>query len=463
MDGESNSIMKTFHAVLANSLIAFVANNFVWFAVTFWVYLQTKSVIATSVMAGVFTLTIAFSGFFLGSLVDRYPKKRVMQLSSILSLVLYAIAGFIFFTTPYEEFTDASSVRLWIFIVLALVGAIGGNLRGIALSTLVTILVPEDGRDKANGLVGTMNGVAFLGASIFSGLAVGYLGMFWVLVIAIVVSLLVIAHLATLTIPDLPKKIRHAHDGEPEHEHDHDHEGVDVRGTIRAIRLVPGLFGLIFFHTFNNFLGGIFMSLMDAYGLLLVSVQVWGILWGILSLGFIVGGMLVARYGLGKSPLRTLFLGNIVMWSICSVFTLQASIVLLAIGMFIWLCLIPAVEAAEQTILQKVVPPERQGRVFGFAQSVEQAASPVTAFLIGPIAQLIFIPFMTTGAGVDLIGRWFGTGTDRGLALLFTAAGVIGLVITLLAMRSNAYRSLSRIYKDNDDEQEMPGAYPDPA
>ena len=455
--------MKTFHAVLANSLVAFVVNNFVWFAVTFWVYLETKSVIATSVMAGVFTLTIAFSGFFLGSLVDRYPKNRVMVLSSVVSLALYAIASFIFFTTPYDEFADASSVRLWIFIVLALVGAIGGNLRGIALSTLVTILIPEEERDKANGLVGTANGVAFLGASIFSGLAIGYLGMFWVLVIAIVASLLVIAHLATLTIPDLPKRIRHSHDGEPEHEHDGPHEGIDIRGTIRAIQLVPGLFGLIFFHTFNNFLGGIFMSLMDAYGLLLVSVQVWGTLWGVLSLGFIVGGMVVARYGLGKSPLRTLFLGNIVMWSICSVFTLQASIVLLAIGMFVWLCLIPAVEAAEQTILQKVVPPERQGRVFGFAQSVEQAASPITAFLIGPIAQLIFIPFMTTGAGAGAIGSWFGTGTDRGLALLFTVAGLIGLAVTLLAMRSNSYRTLSQIYKNRDDEQELPGAYPDPA
>jgi DHA3 family multidrug efflux protein-like MFS transporter len=455
--------MKTFHITLANSLVAFITNNFVWFAVTFWVYLETKSVIATSVMAGVFTLTVAFSGFLLGSLVDRYPKKRVMLLSSIVSLVLYAIAGFIFVTTPYEVFKDASSIRLWMFIVLALVGAIGGNLRAIALATLVTILVPEDGRDKANGLVGTANGVAFLGASIFSGLAVGYLGMFWELAIAIVMSLLVIAHLATLSIPDLPKKIRHAHDGEPEHEHDQDHEGVDVRGTIRAIQLVPGLFGLIFFHTFNNFLGGIFMSLMDAYGLLMVSVQVWGALWGVLSLGFIVGGMIVAKKGLGKSPLRTLFLANIVMWSICSVFTLQASIVLLGIGMFVWLCLIPAVEAAEQTILQKVVPPERQGRVFGFAQSVEQAASPITAFLIGPVAQLIFIPFMTTGAGANSIGSWFGTGTDRGLALLFTVAGLIGLAVTLLAMRSNSYQSLSEIYKNQDDGQELPEAYPDPA
>src|SRR6185295_11477539 len=128
---------------------------------------------------------------------------------------------------------------------------------------------------------------------------------------------------------------------------------VDIPGTIRAIRLVPGLFGLIFFQTFNNFIGGIFMSLMDAYGLLLVSVQVWGALWGFLSLGFIVGGMIVARKGLGKNPMRTLFICNIAMWVICCVFTLQASIILLSVGMFIWLCLIPAVEAAEQTILQK--------------------------------------------------------------------------------------------------------------
>jgi DHA3 family multidrug efflux protein-like MFS transporter len=42
----------------------------------------------------------------------------------------------------------------------------------------------------------------------------------------------------------------------------------------------------------------------------------------------------------------------------------------------------PYAEAAEQTILQKVVPFERQGRVFGFAQSVEQSASPLTAFFI---------------------------------------------------------------------------------
>jgi MFS transporter, DHA3 family, multidrug efflux protein len=436
--------MKTFYTLLANSLTAFLANTFVWFAVTFWVYLETKSVIATSVMAGVYLVTIAGSGFFLGSLVDRYKKKTAMLLSSATSLVLFVIAWIIYVSTPPQAFTDASSPILWAFIVLVLLGAIAGNIRSIALSTLVTILIPEETRDKANGMVGTANGVAFLAASIFSGLAIGFLGIFWVLVFAIGLGVLVIIHLWTITIPE--QQIAHA---------EANTDKIDIRGTIGAIRLVPGLFGLIFFNTFNNFLGGVFMSLMDAYGLLLVSVQVWGALWGFLSLGFIVGGLVVARKGLGKSPLRTLFRVNIIMWTIAIFFTIQASIVLLTVGMFIYLCLIPVVEASEQTILQKVIPPERQGRVFGFAQSIEQAASPITAFMIGPIAQLIFIPFMTSGAGVDLIGGWFGTGTDRGIALLFIVAGMIGLVVTLLAMQSRAYRALSQIYQKQVPEAEL--------
>lgn len=427
---------RLFYALLANTTAASIVNTLVWFAVTFWVYLETKSVIATSVMAGIFTVTVAFSGFWLGSLVDRYPKKVAMLVSSVITFVLFTIALFVYQSGSESEFVTADSPRLWIFIVLVLIGAIVGNLRGIAVSTLVTILIPEAERDKANGLVGTATGIAFLVASILSGIAVGFLGVSGMLTSAIVLLALVILHLWTLNIPHQPA----------DHQ-DETSQHLDIAGSIRAIRAVPGLFALIFFHTFNNFLGGVFMALMDAYGLELVSVQVWGTLWGVLSLAFIAGGLIVARFGLGNNPLRTLLWCNLAMWTVCIFFTIQSSIVLLTAGMFIWLCLGPVVEAAEQTVLQKVIPPERQGRVFGFAQSVEQAASPITAFLIGPIAQWIFIPFMTTGAGVALLGDWFGVGRDRGMALLFIASGLIGLIVTILAIRSYAYRILSAHYR----------------
>ncbi|MGF1567096.1 MAG: MFS transporter [Nodosilinea sp.] len=425
-----------FYEILANSLVATLTNTLVWFGVTFWVYLQTQSVLATSVMAGIYLVTVAISGFFLGSLVDRYLKKTAMLISSLGSLGLYSVAYLIYASTPAAVFTHADSAVLWGLIIVALAGAIAGNLRTIALPTLVTVLIPEAERDKANGLVGTINGVAFLGASILSGLAIGFLGLYWMLVIAIALTVLTILHLWVIVVPE-QRIIRT--EAKPNH--------IDIRGTIQVIRLVPGLFALIFFNCFNNFLGGVFMSLMDAYGLSLVSVQVWGIVWGVLSLGFIVGGLAIAKFGLGKSPLQTMFLANLVMWIVAMVFTIQPSIILLGIGLFMYLCLIPVVEASEQLILQTMIPLERQGRVFGFAQSIEQAASPLTAFMIGPIAHFLFIPFMTTGAGVDLIGSWFGTGSDRGIALLFTLTGCVGLVVTVLAMRSRAYRKLCVNYQ----------------
>ncbi|WP_460634437.1 MFS transporter [Larkinella harenae] len=427
-----------FYALLVNTLTASLINSCVWFALTFWLYLETKSVVATSIMAGIYLTTVAFSGLFLGSLVDHYRKKVSMMVSSISSLVLYALALGIYSVTPSTVFSNPSSPVLWVFILLGLLGAIAGNIRTITISTLVTMLIPEDERDKANGLIGTTNGVSFLVASLFSGMAVAFLGIFWLLVLALILTALVIFHLWTISIPE--PEIVHTQDAD-------NSKRLDIRGTLKTVQQMPGLLALIFFNTLNNFLGGVYMSLMDAYGLSLVSVQVWGVLWGVLSLGFIVGGLVVSRKGLGSKPLRTLFLANIVMWTVSMFFTVQASIVLLSAGLFIYMCLIPVVEAAEQTIIQKLVPPKRQGRVFGFAQSVEQAASPITAFVIGPIAELIFIPFMTTGAGVELIGAWFGTGKDRGLALLFSVTGLIGLIITIIAMRSASYKLLSANYE----------------
>ena len=143
-----------------------------------------------------------------------------------------------------------------------------------------------------------------------------------------------------------------------------------------------------------------------------------------------------------------MFMANVIIWCISSVFTIPQSIWPMVIGMYFYILIMPFIEASEQTVIQKVVPKERQGRVFGFSQTVEQSASPLVALLIGPLTQFIFIPFMTTGKGVELIGGWFGTGPGRGMALVFTMAGIIGLLVTLVAKRSKAYVLLAKRYRE---------------
>ncbi len=465
---------KVFYQLLISTLLVSVINFTVWFAITFYVFLQTRSVFATGVVAGIFLVMTATTGIWFGSLVDHHAKKTMMQVSAVLSFLLYAAAFAVYQVTPHESFTDPTSVALWTMIVLLMFGVIAGNIRTIALPTLVTVLIAEDTRDRANGLVGTTSGVSFLVTSVISGLLVAVGGMYWVLVLALAALAVAVVHLALVAVPERPDAPVEREEvtadattpsaGTPAAagltpgpaEPAVARTGtVDLRGTIRVVREVPGLMALILFSAFNNFLGGVFMALMDAYGLSLVSVQTWGLLWGLLSTGFIIGGLLIARTGLGSNPVRTLLIVNVVLWTVTLLFPVRSSIILLTAGLDAYMLLVPYAEAAEQTILQKVVPYERQGRVFGFAQSVEQAASPLTAFLISPIAQFVFIPFMTDGAGARTIGGWFGTGSDRGLALVFMLTGVIGLVATVVALRSRPYRRLSHRY--------VTGPAPDPS
>jgi len=435
--------VKTFYQILANTVIANVTNMTVWFAMVFFVYLETRSVTATSIISGIFLVFTAGLGIWFGSLVDHNKKKNVMILSGVISLCIYIIGFGIYLALPAETWKNPTSVTLWAFNVLLLIGVIAGNIRSIAVPTLVTILIPEDDRAKANGLVGTAFGIAFLICSAISGLLVGAGGMFYVLILGIVMMTLSIVHMWSLQIPE--KEIVHL-EQQPK---------VDLRGTYAVVAAIPGLMAMILFTTINNFLGGAFMGLMDAYGLSMVSVQTWGLLFAVISCGFIVGGMVIAKYGLGKNPLVAMFAANIIIWIISAVFTIQPSIILLSVGMFVYISVVPFIEAAEQTILQKVVPFERQGRVFGFAHSVEQSASPLTTFLIGPVAETFFIPFMTTGAGVGLIGSWFGTGPARGIALVFTVTGIIGLILTVIAMNTKYFKLLSDRYMNGKSESSV--------
>ena len=427
--------MQSFHHLLANNLIANITNFTVWFALTFWTFLETQSVFATGMIAGIYLVLTAMLGIWFGSLVDHHGKRNMMLVSSVASLILYVVALGGYLLDPAIRGAEVRSVALWLFILVSMFAVIVGNIRMIALPTLVTLLVPEERRDKTNGLVGMVSGIGFLTTSAISGFLVAWGGMVATLAFAIALYIAAIVHLLFVHV-DEPRDTG-AHDAAPR---------IDLAGTFRVVLGIPGLFALILFASFNNLLGGVFMALMDAYGLSLMKVEQWGLLWAVTSSAFILSGALIARTGLGANPVRTLLLVNLVTWSIAAVFTVQSSIILLAIGCFIWMFLGPYAEAAEQTTLQKVVPFERQGRVFGFAQSVEQSASPLTAFLIAPLTQFVFVPFMTDGAGADAIGDWYGRGPERGMALVFTIAGLLGVVLTLAAFGSRSYRRISAAY-----------------
>lgn len=433
--------MKQFYKVVANTLVANVTSNFLWFALVFWAYLETNSVLVTGVLGGIFMLIIAVISIPFGTLVDKHHKKPVMVWTTAVATGAFALAALIYLVLLNGRPLDWLAPSFWVFSVLVLAGAVVMAMRNIVLSTVVTILVPEDKHANANGMVGTVQGIGFLVTAVFSGLAVGYLGMGWVLVISVALTALALLHMTTIAIPEA--KIVH----DPELAK----KKVDIKGSLSAIGLIPGLMGLIVFTTFNNLIGGVYMALLDPYGLNLLSVQMWGILTGVGSIGIIIGGLVIAAKGLGKKPLRTLLIVNIIIGIIGGLIGIRESWLILGVCMFAYMLLIPVVEATEQTIIQKVVPLKQQGRVFGFAAAFESMAAPVTSFIIAPLAQFMVIPFMESDQGRANLGWLLGEGRARGIALVFVVAGLVMVLAAVFAFMTKSYRRLSQVFVEETD------------
>ena len=116
--------MSNFHHLLINNLIASITNFTVWFAVTFWVFLETKSVFATGMIAGLYLVLTAALAIWFGSLVDHHRKTRVMMVSSAASLLLYALSLAGYFLAPEGNMTKVAAVPLWLFL-FAVIGLAG--------------------------------------------------------------------------------------------------------------------------------------------------------------------------------------------------------------------------------------------------------------------------------------------------------------------------------------------------
>ena len=91
---------RTFAGILVNTALANITTSYLWFALTFWLYLETRNVIATGVVGGAYMLLIALSSISFGTFVDRCRKLAVMRFAAAFTLVMFLVSGVMFLLTP---------------------------------------------------------------------------------------------------------------------------------------------------------------------------------------------------------------------------------------------------------------------------------------------------------------------------------------------------------------------------
>src|SRR5688572_33120187 len=105
--------MAVFRQLLVNTLVTGVTSSFLWFALTFWVYLETRSVVATGVIGRAFSLSSAVSGPFFGTFADRHRKHPAMTLSTAVSAACFPVATAVVVAVAAEHLLRRRSPWFW--------------------------------------------------------------------------------------------------------------------------------------------------------------------------------------------------------------------------------------------------------------------------------------------------------------------------------------------------------------
>src|SRR5687767_6204666 len=123
----STPSLQVFRRLLLNTLLSGVTSTFLWFALTFWVYLETRSVVATGVIGGAFSLSSAVLSPFFGTFVDRHRKHEAMMLTTTVSVVSFAIATAVFVMIDADRLLALTNPFFWVLIGATLLGSVAGQ------------------------------------------------------------------------------------------------------------------------------------------------------------------------------------------------------------------------------------------------------------------------------------------------------------------------------------------------
>lgn len=410
--------MRTFILIWSGQLVSRIGTGATRFALLIWTYQQTDSALAMALLSFFSFLPMMVVSPIAGVWVDRLPRRRVMWLSD---------AGAGLATLALLALFEMDGLALW---HLYTVQAIGGALEAFqqpAFTALSTQLLPKEKYARAAGLRSVAEGGSLVATPVLAGMLLPLVGIAGVMVIDLVTLGLALATLARARVPGLPRETA----GRAERVF-----ARELAGGLRYIRARPGLVGLMgIYATFNLLDALTWFSLLPA----LVLARTGGdemamaAVEGAIGSAIVVGGLLVSWRGtprrrihgfLGGSAL-SFFIGGIAM-------ALGSTPLVWIVGVWIAALLVPVVTSSHETILQSKVPESLQGRVFSVQNMVRQAMTPAGILLGGVLAERWLEPAMHVGGALHApLSPLVGSGPGAGIAVLFLATAILGLVVGL--------------------------------
>jgi len=365
-----------FFTIWTGQQLSYVGSHAAQFALVFWVAKATNSATILASMTIVALLPNILLGPFVGALVDRWNRRRVMMISDTFIALVSLWLAYVFWI---------GAMQPWHIYVAMLARALGGTFHGPAMLASTSLMVPEKHYTRISGLNQTINGMLNIVGPPLGALLMALMPLHGVMLFDVVTAAFAVVPLLFISVP------------QPAKEHiDKLKASSFLANTREGLRFVlswPGMLALVIVASIMK------ITLMPAFSLapLLVLNHFGGdaaqlsLFEAIVGVGILVGGLLMGTWGGFKKKIHTTVVGVIGIG--------VASILLgLTPGHMFWLglvsiffigAMIALTDAPVSAIMQAAVPAEKQGRVFGLLGSLFALSTPIGLAMAGPISDVI--------------------------------------------------------------------------
>lgn len=388
------SWLPRFAAIWIGQQFSLVGSALAQFALVWWLTQKTGSATVLTTASLVAILPGVLLGPFVGALVDRWNRRTVLIAADGAVALAAVWVAYLFWS---------GSMQVWHLYVLMFVRAIGGGFHWPAMMASTSLMVPDKHLARVAGINHTVQGAINIVAPPLGALLLGLMPLHAIMAIDVGTALLAIVPLLFLAIPQ-PQR------GAPAARLTPSTLWADVRQGFRFLWNWPGVFALLLIATVINLL------LNPAFALLpiLVTKHFAGGAWHLSGLdaawgvGVVLGGLTLGVWGGFRRRILTTLAGLIGMG-------LSTLVIGLVPPQWFWLAVVamlgtgamnPIVNGPIMALLQSLVPPEMQGRVFTVIQSVAAGMSPLGLAVAGPVADALGAQswFLLGGAVCALMG-----------------------------------------------------------
>jgi MFS transporter, DHA3 family, macrolide efflux protein len=396
-----------FFSIWTMQAFSLLGSQLVQFALIWYLTAETGSATVLAVASLVGLGPQVLLGPVIGALVDRWNRRLVMMAADgLVASATLILAGLFAF----------GQVEIWHIYALMFARSLAGAFHWPAMSASTSLMVPQEQLARIQGLNQLLQGALSIVAAPLGALLIAVLPMQGVLAIDVVTAVMAITPLLFIAVPQ-PRKTIPANDQTAKSS-----VWDDLKAGLRYTLSWPGLLILMGSATLVNLVLSTAFTLMP----ILITRHFNG---GALQLGWIeslfgvgmlAGGLLLSVWGGFKRRIDTSLAGLLLLGVVATLLGLTPpNLFGLALGLALLIGIsMPLVNGPVQAVMQAVVAPDMQGRIFTLLQSAAMGMMPLGLLIAGPVA-------------------------DRfGVQVWFILGGVITFLVGMVGFLSPALRSI---------------------